>query len=147
MPVGALEAVADAYRARGASLWGRFDVILDGRHWLYRVIERLMNARSRLTGVATGDQAIFVSRALFEALGGFPEIPLMEDVALSKRLRKRAAPVCLRQRALASARRWARDGILATTLLMWRLRWRFFLGADPAELARIYYRRQPDCTP
>lgn len=136
----ALESLLGQVRECGDEFWGRFDVRLDGEHWLYRVIETMMNLRSRLTGIATGDQAMFVSRALFHRVGGFPRIPLMEDVALSKRLRRCAAPVCLRQRAVASTRRWARHGILETTLLMWRLRLSYFFGADPARLARIYYR-------
>ncbi len=135
----ALESLLGQVRNCGDEFWGRFDVRLDGEHRLYRVIETMMNLRSRLTGISTGDQAMFVSRALFDRVGGFPRIPLMEDVALSKRLRKCAAPVCLRQRAVASTRRWARHGILKTTLLMWRLRLSYYFGADPARLARIYY--------
>jgi rSAM/selenodomain-associated transferase 2 len=134
-----LDALASAYAARGDKLWGRFDVRLAGRHRFYRVIEFFMNLRSRLTGIATGDQAIFVSRGLFEKIGGYPEIPLMEDIALSRKLRKSARPLCLRERAVASTRRWARHGILFTTLLMWRLRLAYFLGADPQRLASIYY--------
>lgn len=136
---GALEALVAERARRGEKFWGRFDVRLDGDHWLYRVIETMMNLRSRITGIATGDQAICVSRGLFERVGGFPRIPLMEDVALSKRLRKCCAPVCLRPPVVASTRRWARCGIVATTLLMWRLRLSYFFGADPARLARIYY--------
>ncbi len=135
----ALEPLVAQRERRGDAFWGRFDVRLDGDHWLYRMIETMMNLRSRITGIATGDQAICVSRALFQQVGGFPRIPLMEDVALSKRLRKFARPVCLRPRVVTSARRWARHGIVATTLLMWRLRLSYFLGADPARLARIYY--------
>lgn len=138
-----LEALAALGRKRDR-FWGRFDVTLEGRHWLYRVIERMMNVRSRLTGIATGDQAIFVSRALFDEVDGFPRIPLMEDVALSKRLRRLIAPVCLKQRVHVSTRRWAEHGILATTVLMWRLRLRYFLGADPAHLARVYYGPETD---
>ena len=119
--------------------WGRFDVRLSGQQALLRVIERLMNLRSCLTGVATGDQGIFVSRATFEAAGGFPEIPLMEDVALSKALRRHSAPACIRRpRLLASSRRWEEHGILPTMILMWRLRLAFALGAAPADLARRY---------
>jgi hypothetical protein len=97
-----------------------------------------MNLRSRLTGVATGDQAIFVKRAAFFAAGAFPEIPLMEDVALSKTLKGLSAPVCLRERVVTSGRRWERHGTLKTILLMWRLRLEFALGADPRRLARRY---------
>ena len=120
--------------------WGRFDIALSGRHPLLRVVEATMNLRSRLTGIATGDQAIFVTRAAFDAAGGFPDIALMEDVELSARLRTVSRPYCLRERVRASSRRWERDGILPTILLMWRLRLAHFLGADPQELARRYYR-------
>lgn len=136
------EAVAAAYQVferRGALAWGRFDVRLQGDSWGYRVIESMMNLRSRVSGIATGDQAIFVSRTLFDEVGGFPDIPLMEDIALCKALRGRSRPTCLRQRVAPSTRRWARHGILATTVLMWRLRLAYFLGANPARLARIYY--------
>ncbi len=120
--------------------WGRFDVRLSGRQPLLRAVETLMNLRSRLTGIATGDQGIFVRRALFERIGGFPSVALMEDIALCRRLMQHGRPVCLRQRLQTSSRRWERDGISRTILLMWRLRLAYFLGADPARLARIYYR-------
>jgi rSAM/selenodomain-associated transferase 2 len=120
--------------------WGRFDVRLSGRQPLLRVVETLMNLRARWTGIATGDQGVFVRRAAFEQVGGFPAIPLMEDIALSRRLRRCGWPVRLRQRLQTSSRRWERDGILRTILLMWRLRLAYFLGADPARLARSYYR-------
>ncbi|MDX1512904.1 MAG: TIGR04283 family arsenosugar biosynthesis glycosyltransferase [Gammaproteobacteria bacterium] len=122
-------------------VWGRFDVRLRGEHWYYRVVETMMNLRSRLTGIATGDQAMFVSRELFHRIGGFPEIPLMEDIALSRRLRGLARPLCLRHRVSPSTRRWARDGMLKTTILMWRLRLAYFFGASPEILARVYYHR------
>jgi rSAM/selenodomain-associated transferase 2 len=120
--------------------WGRFDVSLSGRHPLLRLVETLMNLRSRLTGIATGDQGIFVRREWFERVDGFPAIFLMEDIALSRRLRRHGWPVRLRQRLQTSSRRWERDGILRTILLMWRLRLAYFFGADPAWLAQIYYR-------
>jgi len=137
LPPGALEAV-EAALGGGARAWGRFDVTLDSRHPLVRLTGLLMNWRSRLTGIATGDQAIFATRRAFEAAGGFPEIPLMEDVALSTALRRQGRPACLRQRVVTSARRWEARGPLRTILLMWRLRLRFWLGADPAALARRY---------
>lgn len=118
--------------------WGRFDVRLSGRRPLLRVVERMMNLRSRLTGIATGDQAIFVRRDGFRRAGGFPHIPLMEDVALCRTLRRTGPPLCLRQRVLTSSRRWEQRGILRTILLMWRLRAAYALGADPARLARRY---------
>jgi rSAM/selenodomain-associated transferase 2 len=120
--------------------WGRFDVRLSGRHPLLRVVETSMNVRSRFTGIATGDQGIFARREVFERVGGYPPIALMEDIALSRLLKRHGQPVCLRQRLTTSSRRWEQDGILRTILLMWRLRLAYFLGADPDRLARIYYR-------
>ena len=117
------------------NLWGRFDVAIEGRSRLLPVIAFLMNLRSRLTRIATGDQAIFVRR---EAFAGFPEIALMEDVAFSKAMRRRSPPACLRAKALTSGRRWERHGVLRTMLLMWRLRLAYFLGTAPDELARRY---------
>jgi hypothetical protein len=105
---------------------------------LFGLISLAMNARSRLTGIATGDQAMFVTRAAFEATGGFPAIALMEDVALSAALKRTGKPLCLSARVTASARRWRKHGTLRTVLLMWRLRLAFFFGADPAKLARVY---------
>jgi rSAM/selenodomain-associated transferase 2/rSAM/selenodomain-associated transferase 1 len=136
-----LPAVADAlvvHAINAGALWGRFDVKIDGTHPLLRVVECLMNWRSRLTGIATGDQAIFVRREVFERVGGFPEIPLMEDVALSSQLRKIAPPACLREPVTTSGRRWEKLGVLRTILLMWRLRAAYFFGADPQQLAIVY---------
>jgi len=118
-------------------VWGRFDVRIDGGG-LLRLISLAMNWRSRTTGIATGDQAMFVARAAFTAAGGFPSIALMEDVALSARLKRISRPLALRARVTTSPRRWRRHGTLRTMLLMWHLRLRFFLGADPAKLARAY---------
>ena len=137
VPADADEAILGALAAGGS--WGRFDVRLSGRHPLLRVVERMMNLRSRITGIATGDQGIFVTREAFQALGGFPDIPLMEDLALSQALRRRQRPLCLGQRLVTSSRRWERDGVLRTIVLMWRLRAAWFRGADPARLHRIYY--------
>jgi len=125
--------------AAGA-VWGRFDVRLSGDRPLFRTIEASMNWRSRLTGIATGDQAMFVRRDVFERIGGFPEIPLMEDIALSGRLKRIARPACLRERVVTSSRRWEQNGTARTILLMWRLRLLYFLGTDPAKLAALYYR-------
>jgi rSAM/selenodomain-associated transferase 2 len=136
LPEGAdrllLESLAQSGRA-----WGRFDVRIDGGG-LLRLVSLAMNWRSRLTGIATGDQAMFVTRAAFDATGGFPSIALMEDVALSARLKRIGRPCALRARATTSPRRWRKHGTLRTMLLMWHLRLRFFLGADPAKLARAY---------
>jgi rSAM/selenodomain-associated transferase 2 len=116
-------------------LWGRFDVEIEGRHPLLKVIAWSMNLRSRLTGIATGDQAIFVRR---DAFPGFAGIPLMEDIAFSKAMKRRGAPACLRSRVRTSGRRWESRGVLRTVLLMWRLRFAYALGADPARLAEKY---------
>ena len=118
--------------------WGRFDVALAGRSPLFRMIEFMMNWRSRLTGIVTGDQGMFIRRKLFEQAGGFPEIPLMEDIQLSTRLRKRCWPTALHYRIVTSTRRWEQSGILRTIVLMWRLRLAFFFGADPEQLAQRY---------
>ena len=135
-PSGAQAIVAGL--ARTGRGWGRFDVRLSGRLPALRVVEAFMNGRSRLTGIATGDQAIFVTRDRFRAVGGYPDIPLMEDVALSKALKHLGRPLCLRDRVTTSSRRWERDGVARTVLLMWSLRLRYFLGADPGDLARRY---------
>lgn len=118
--------------------WGRFDVRLSGSHRVLRVVERLMNLRSRLTGMATGDQAMFVRRALFEEVGGFPDIALMEDIALSQRLKRHGRPACIRVPVTTSSRRWEAQGVIRTIALMWRLRLAYFLGADPNRLALRY---------
>ena len=132
LPEGADTLVLDAL---GAHLWGRFDIDIDDRHWLLKLTAWAMNVRSRLTGIATGDQAIFVRR---EAFPGFPEIALMEDIAFCKAMKRRGTPACLRARVLTSARRWEKRGVLRTILLMYRLRLLYFLGARPEELARRY---------
>lgn len=120
------------------ALWGRFDVCLVPGGILLRLVGVLMSLRSRLTGIATGDQAIFVRRDAFEKVGGFPDIPLMEDIAMSKCLRSLATPHCLSARVLTSARRWQKHGALRTILLMWKLRWLYYRGAHPERLARLY---------
>ena len=122
----------------GLRCWGRFDVRLSGSHPALQLVAFMMNLRSRLNGIATGDQAIFVRRATFEAVGRFPEIPLMEDIVLSGRLRAVTPPVCLRQCVLTSSRRWRQHGIVRTVVTMWALRLAFALGVPPARLARIY---------
>lgn len=118
--------------------WGRFNVTLSGKHWSFRIIESMMNLRSRLTGIATGDQVMFVSQKLFREVDGFPEIPLMEDVAMSQSLKRISSPLCLRQRVLTSSRRWEKHGIISTILKMWWLRFTYYIGVDPARLARQY---------
>jgi rSAM/selenodomain-associated transferase 2 len=135
LPPGALEAI-DA--ACGSRSWGRFDVRIEGKSRLLGLVASLMNLRSRVTGIATGDQAIFVRRAAFESVGGYPAIPLMEDVALSKALKGLSRPACLRLRVTTSGRRWDREGAWRTVVLMWRLRLAYALGADPRHLASRY---------
>jgi rSAM/selenodomain-associated transferase 2 len=119
--------------------WGWFDVALSGDHFMFRVVERFMNARARLSRITTGDHAIFVLRGTFERVGGYPEIPLMEDVALSRRLKREGRPFCPDPPIVTSSRRWEEKGIFRTILLMWRLRLAYALGADPHDLARSYY--------
>lgn len=118
--------------------WGRFDVHIVGRHRMLPVIAALMNWRSRHTGIATGDQAIFVTRKAFDAVGGYPDIALMEDIALSRALLRRAQPAIIGARVRTSGRRWEQHGVWRTIWLMWRLRAAYWLGVDPAELARRY---------
>lgn len=120
-------------------IWGRFDVRLSGRHLLLKVVETMMNLRSRLTGIATGDQGIFMHRKLFEEVNGFPDIPLMEDVSISSALKKIERPLCLSESLSASSRRWKKKGILRTIFLMWWVRFAFALGWDPARLYKQYY--------
>lgn len=136
--MSALEALA---RLTGSNknIWGRFDVRISGSHFMFRVIETMMNWRSRITGIATGDQAIFVSKALFDRVNGFTEIPLMEDIEISTRLKKISKPVCMSDMVTTSSRRWEKDGIYRTIWLMWRLRLAFWFGKDPAVLVQRYY--------
>ena len=129
--------------SRSRRSWGRFDVDIAGRHPMLKVIATMMNWRSRLTGIATGDQALFITRSLFEAAGHFPDIPLMEDIALSRQLKVYSRPLCIAHRLTTSGRRWEEQGLWRTVLLMWRLRLAYWLGADPRELAARYVRQQP----
>ncbi len=137
LPPLALQAIQTAL-ADGRHQWGRFDVRIDGRHPMLNVIAGLMNLRSRLTGIATGDQAIFVSREAFIRVGGFPDQPLMEDIEISKRLKAVSTPACLRHKASTSGRRWENRGLWRTIWLMWRLRFAYWRGAPAEQLARAY---------
>ena len=137
LPAGADRCVLDGLAASG-KCWGRFDVSIAGQPWLLRVVAWLMNRRSRWTGIATGDQAIFVRREVFQSLGGFPDQPLMEDIELSKRLRRLGRPLCLRERAVTSGRRWEARGVWRTIWLMWRLRWLYWRGVAAERLAEEY---------
>lgn len=120
-------------------VWGRFDVAIEGRHFFLPVIGWFMNQRSRLTGIATGDQGLFMTRAAFTKAGGFANIALMEDVAMCCALKKSGAPLCLPQKLHTSGRRWEKHGVWRTIFLMWRIRLAYFFGADPLELHRAYY--------
>ncbi len=126
-------------RALARRTWGRFDVAIEGRSAWLPVVAGLMNLRSRITGIATGDQAIFVTRTAFEAAGGFPAQPLMEDIELSKRLKRLGPPAGLRARVATSGRRWDAHGACRTILLMWRLRFDYWRGVPPAHLVMRYY--------
>jgi rSAM/selenodomain-associated transferase 2 len=137
LPIQALEALA-AFAKNTQIHWGRFDVRLAGKSAGLPMVAAFMNARSRLTGIATGDQAIFVKRTLFNLVGGFKSMPLMEDIALSKSLKAHAWPLCLKYKVSTSGRRWDEKGLIPTILLMWQLRWRFWRGDSPEQLAQKY---------
>jgi len=132
------ERLIEAAVCGGRRVWGRFDVDIQGRPRILKVIAALMNWRSRLTGIATGDQAIFVARSVFESLGGFPDQPLMEDVELCKRLRALSLPACVRARAVTSGRRWESRGAWRTIVLMWQLRWAYWRGVPASVLVDLY---------
>ena len=118
--------------------WGRFDVQIAGRSPMLRVVAGLMNWRSRLSGIATGDQAMFMRREAFDAVGGFPAQPLMEDIEMSRRLGARSRPLCLRARVITSGRRWESRGVWSTIVLMWRLRWAYWRGVPASQLEQAY---------
>jgi rSAM/selenodomain-associated transferase 2 len=135
LPENADSLIADALSRRS---WGRFDLRIAGRHSLLAVIACMINWRSRLTGIATGDQAIFVTREAFLAVGGFPDLPLMEDIAISQRLKRLCRPFCIGTPVVTSGRRWENNGVWRTILLMWRLRLAYYFGVAPASLAARY---------
>jgi len=122
----------------GGACWGRFDVHIEGRSGMLRVVAALMNLRSRWSGIATGDQAIFVTREAFDRVGGFPVQPLMEDIEISRRLKRLGRPACLRDHVTTSGRRWEQRGVWRTIVLMWRLRWGYWRGESPERLAEEY---------
>lgn len=123
----------------GQRRWGWFRIRLENSRWPYRLIAWSMNQRARLTRVCTGDQTLFIDASLFRSLGGFPDLPLMEDVAFSKRLRRVQPPVIIARAVTSSSRRWEQQGVFRTILLMWRLRLLYFFGVSPQRLAQIYY--------
>jgi rSAM/selenodomain-associated transferase 2 len=137
LPDQADDLIIDAIR-NGHS-WGRFDVNIRGAHFMLAVIAWFINHRSRLSGISTGDQGLFVTRNAFDRMGGFPSQPLMEDVEICKRLRKLAPPACLSARISTSGRRWEKHGVWRTIFLMWKLRFQYWRGASPTELHAIYY--------
>ena len=136
LPESALAQIAQAL-ADGAA-WGRFDVRIEGRSRWLPVVAFMMNMRSRFTGIATGDQAIFMTRAAFDAVGGFPQQALMEDIDMSRKLKKLSRPACLRSKVTTSGRRWDARGAWPTIVLMWKLRWAYWRGASPGDIARAY---------
>lgn len=138
LPVGAVDCVHQALSS-GLHRWGRFDVCITGRHRMLRIVSHMMNLRSRWTGIATGDQAMFVARADFDAVGRFPDQPLMEDIELSKRLRSLSRPACIDRCVTTSGRRWETRGVWNTIFLMWRLRWDYWRGIPVELLARAYH--------
>lgn len=137
LPFSAFDDIATALSSR-ACVGGRFDVELEGDHWLLPLVARLISYRSRLTKIATGDQALFVRREVFARMGGFEEIPLMEDIAFSRTLKRLGSVACLRSRVVTSARRWEADGIWRTIFRMWTLKLLYFAGVSPLRLKQFY---------
>ena len=121
-----------------AVVGGRFDVQLDARNLPYRIIGAMISLRSRISRTGTGDQAIFVRRDVFERLGGFPDFELCEDLEFSRRLKRAGRVACLRARVTTSARRWSRDGVVRTVIMMWLIRAMYLAGVPPARLKRMY---------
>jgi len=140
LPGDAIYLIQEGF-ATSATLWGRFDVRLSGDRFAFRVIEFMINLRSRISGVATGDQAIFMRRSVYSDIGGFPEMPLMEDVAISKSLRRLAPPLCLRSKVITSSRRWEVHGVGRTVMLMWWIRLLYFCGVTPKTLHGMYIKK------
>jgi rSAM/selenodomain-associated transferase 2 len=137
LPASALKDISSAMRDRDCPA-GRFDVEIEGAHWMLKIIARLINYRSRITKIATGDQALFVRRTIFESLGGFQDIPLMEDIAFCRALKRIAPMSCLRSRVITSGRRWERDGIWRTIIQMWTLKLGYLAGVSPERLKQYY---------
>lgn len=138
LPAGACSLVNNVILSGGD--WGRFNVRLSGSSWIFRIIETMMNWRSGMTSIATGDQAIFVRKKLFNKIGGFPGIELMEDIVLSRKLRNVSKPVCIKDCVITSSRKWESNGVIRTVVLMWRLRLMFYFGVAANDLAKQYYR-------
>ncbi len=142
LPAEALSSITSLFREKHSqpkNLWGRFDVRLSNKRFVYRIIETMMNLRSCASSIATGDQAIFIEKNLFRFVQGYPEIALMEDIAISQQLKKIAKASCLKPKVITSSRRWETNGVVKTVLLMWRLRLYYYLGVAPDKLKRLYY--------
>lgn len=135
LPKNALELITQNHLS-----WGRFDIQLSGKPVMLKVISLFMNWRSRMTGIATGDQVIFVNKQLFVQAGRYPDLALMEDISLCSELKKITAPVCLKEKVLSSGRRWEQYGVFKTILLMWNIRLRYFFGENPDVLSTLYSR-------
>lgn len=133
-------AIADITSAVRQAAWGRFDVRLDSSAWMLKVVSQMINWRSRFSGIATGDQAIFIKKPLFEQLGGYPQQPLMEDIELCKRLKAIGKPACLRSKVITSARRWQQYGTWRTIGLMWHLRFDYWRGVSADNIKQRYYK-------
>jgi len=138
LPINADECICTALTAQD-SRWGWFDIKLSKPQLAFRVVATMMNLRARLTSVSTGDQALFVERGLFQEVGGFPPLALMEDIAISKVLRRRGSPARPVGLVTTSSRRWEENGLISTILLMWRLRFLYFIGVKPQKLREMYY--------
>lgn len=137
LPLGATQMITNALMNK-QHCWGRFDVCISGRPFMLKVVSKMMNLRSRFTGIATGDQAMFVTRSAFNAVSGFPDQPLMEDIELSKRLLNISKPACIHHKVITSGRRWETRGVWRTIFLMWRLRWHYWRGVSAQTLAQAY---------
>ena len=136
LPDNVVRILTDSFT--GESFWGRFDVRLSNKKYIYRLIESMMNLRSCLTSIVTGDQAIFIEKNLFDRVGGFPEIALREDIEISRKLKKVSKAVCLKHKVVTSSRRWETNGVISTVLLMWKLRLYYFFGVSPDKLNQMY---------
>lgn len=136
LPDDAVQILSDS--VSGENYWGRFDVRLSNKKFVYRLIEAMMNLRSCLTSIVTGDQAIFIEKKLFDRVGGFPEIALMEDIEISRQLKRISKPVCIKHKVVTSSRRWETNGVMTTILLMWKLRLYYFFGVSPERLNKLY---------
>lgn len=135
-----MDAISDVQNVISRFDWGRFDVRLNSDHPLLKIVGIMINKRSRLMSIATGDQAIFIKKPVFDQIGGYPDQPLMEDIELCKRLKKIAQPACLTSKVTTSARRWQQHGTWRTIFLMWHLRFDYWRGVAPDNLKQRYYK-------